>query len=274
MTKDKMIYQSDIERLLNDNKISMDAKSRAGVAPAYVMTNEDMRKETELSMGNNKRVLTVTASGDQALFYLLAGADHIDTYDMTYCAKIIQEIKFAAIRQQVPYNDYLSMLTKLHNDSTNIMNIPYMSDIIHDISPTTAHFIKSMKVPGNFSYGSEPCDNNKQYLLTPDEYARLQTMKPQTPSFIWSNILDLHKHIRGKYDIINMSNIFDYIPNHFIGVLRNMEPYLTPDGKIITEYNYEETYNEIYNAANEFAHKLKFGVAKKSNKLVCIQRTR
>jgi len=274
MTANKQISFKDIEQLCNSGEMSVDAVHRAGLSPAYVVTNEDMRTETELSMGNNKRVLTVAASGDQALFYLLAGAQHIDTYDMTLSAKIIQEIKFAAIRQQVPYNDYMSMLIKLHDGTTDLMNIPYISDIVQDTSPTTAHFIRNVKNPIHFSYGCAPCQNNKQYLLTPDEYATLQAMRPNTPSFIWSNIADLHHNIHGKYDVINTSNIFDYVPELLTPVLNKMQPHMTPGGVMITEYNSSRTYDAIFHARDTFINQLKFGVSTKRDNIIRIQNTR
>lgn len=270
----KQITLTDIEHLINSEEMSIGALNRAGLNPAYVITNEDMRLETEITRDNAQRVLTVAASGDQALFYLLAGAKHIDTYDMTLAAKIIQEIKFAAIRQQVPYNDYISMLIKLHNGTPDMMGIPYMSDIVQDTSPTTAHFIRTVKNPIHFSYGSAPCDNNKQNWLTPDEYAQLQSMRPQTPSFIWSNIADLHHHIRGKYDVINTSNIFDYVPELLTPVLTKMQPHMTENGAIITECHKQPAYEAIFDAQEKFKNQLKFGSAKKRDCLICIQKIR
>ena len=64
---------------------------------AYIISNENQRWATRV-VPNIKRVLTVTGSGDQALFYKLAGAKIVDTFDITPNAGVIQDIKYNAVK--------------------------------------------------------------------------------------------------------------------------------------------------------------------------------
>ena len=257
----------------NDN-ISIQGLNDIGFGPGYVITNEDLRFETEQTKANAQRVLTVAASGDQALFYLLGGAKHVDTFDITYIAKITQEIKFAAIRQQIPYSEYLNILGNIQH-AKKIIDIKPVKKLLHDMSPDVALFLQNQPIRLPYCNGLSLHNPDAQArILTSTEYARLQSMHPKTPSFIWSDITHLHTHIQGKYDVINASNIFDNIPNSLSTVINNLHPNLTPNGAIITESNYHETDYALKQLAQNFSGELDVILTKnKLNNLACIQRT-
>ena len=87
---------------------------------AYVVSNEDLRYTTALTRDMGRKVLTVAGSGDQPLFYKLNGANHIDTFDVSFCAKAIMDIKTAAIRAGMGYDSYKQMLRNFHQAPCNL----------------------------------------------------------------------------------------------------------------------------------------------------------
>ena len=60
---------------------------------AYIATNENIRYEIGLTETNKKSILTIAGSGDQPIFYSLNGAKDIDTFDISFCSKVIMDIK-------------------------------------------------------------------------------------------------------------------------------------------------------------------------------------
>ena len=199
-------------------------------SPAYIATNEALRWETSL-FPNPQRVLTVAGSGDQALFYKLAGAKHIDTFDVSYCAHVIQDIKTTAIRN-IPHSAYKDLLFDLYQ-TAHATDIDRLFPLLLKLPTDTLDFVRQMDGCRLFNCGESPIGilGNK---LNDDEYRKLQLCVPKSFNFIWSDIASLPKKLRHKYDIINISNILGYIhPENRISILSSLSPYLHPDGRII-----------------------------------------
>ena len=152
MAKTQTFCLSDIYTIKNPDELSLQHLADIGFSPAYTVTNEDLRAETALTAENARRILTVAASGDQALFYLLSGAEHIETFDITYAAKVIQEIKFAAIRQQMSYSDYIHILENIQHVN-KIIDIEPVKYLLHDISPDVAQFLRKQPIQLQYCNG-------------------------------------------------------------------------------------------------------------------------
>ena len=91
-----------------DEKGDFRSNGFAEYSPAYVINNEIAYEVLKLlSPIKGARVLTVAGSGDQPLFYSAMGASVIDTFDISYCAKVIMDIKNTAIRAKMSYNDFV-----------------------------------------------------------------------------------------------------------------------------------------------------------------------
>ena len=82
-------------------------------SPSYVLTNEDIRWVSGLTQNKGPRVLTVAASGDHPMFYAMRGATNIDTFDISFCAKVAMDIKTAAI-QKLSRDEYVQLLNDMH----------------------------------------------------------------------------------------------------------------------------------------------------------------
>ena len=175
--------------------------------PAYIISNEDQHWTT-IVVPNAKRVLTVAGSGDQALFYKLAGAQYIDTFDINQNAVVIQDIKFAAIKH-LNRDEYVALVREMCH-GTAIMNIPQMSKLAPYMTRRAEQIIAQ--------HGSPiPMSNMKDFYMslgnipTESEYEKLKNVLDKPFRFIASDIADIHTKIYGKYDLINISNIFDTI---------------------------------------------------------------
>ena len=201
--------------------------------PAYMTSNENLRYVTGLTRGA-KNILTIAASGDQALFYTLAGATNVDTFDVLDTARTTQDIKTTAI-SCLSYPEYISMLKKIrHNPAENIPEI-----VRQNLPPRSATDLKVLR----FRTGVR----NVSALPTPDEYARLQAAIHHPFSFIRKDLENIHKCVVGPYDVINISNIFDrgymFEIDKQMATLKNLGPLLNVGGRIVYDNQMGRPYN-------------------------------
>ncbi|MCM1294700.1 MAG: DUF3419 family protein [Muribaculaceae bacterium] len=216
-------------------------------SPAYVLSNENLRWGTGLTRNMAKRVLTTAGSGDQAMFYALHGATHIDTFDISFCARVIQNIKTAAIHH-LTRDQYIKLLNEIHNTG-NAMQLQHMSDIISHIPDTDAQFIRNMYNCRIFGYGLRP-DNYPEYYPTQHEYTQLQQLISKPFKFIWSDLASLHTHLLGEYDVINLSNIFQYqTPDQIHHALASLRNHVAIGGYILTSD--EVNLPALFNSTNK-----------------------
>ena len=199
-------------------------------SPAYLTTNEPLDWEISLTP-NPKNVLTIAGSGDQALFYTLAGAKHIDTFDVSYCAHVVQDIKTTAIRN-LPYNKYHGMLCHLHS-TTDATQVKEIATILDQLPSDTLNFITQMRGHRLFDQGENPMISNNATNIE-NYYDKIRTYVPKSFNFIWSDTLNLHTKLTKKYDVINLSNVFDYLNNDEVHhTISSLYPFLNDNGCFI-----------------------------------------
>ena len=252
--------------------------------PAYTVSNEDLRWVTSLTP-NAKRVLTVAGSGDQALFYHLAGATTVHTFDHTRNAGIIQDIKTAAIGH-MKRDEYFNALDKLHT-CRKPTDIPEMATIMPRLPSATTQYITN---PNSvwfrpFSMGCSPADY-MEYQPTDAEYARLSATIKSPFKFILADLADLHKHIDGEYDVINLSNIFDdnygISPMNQLEIMGRLTPYLRVGGHFVVHAQLNsKDYSKVEFTRRDNGMSVKFAgkIRKNPNKfntdtVLMFQRTR
>lgn len=217
---------------------------------AYVITNEDLRVSTGLSDLKGANVLTVAASGDHPIFYKLGGAAHVDTFDISFCAKAIMDIKTAAIPVLARF-EYVKLIDRLHYNP-RIRHVQNFAKIQSAIPAETQEFIQS--TPGCRLFSRDcPPTQYASYLPDKQEYSQLKKLINEPFGFIWTGVDNLHKHLAKKYDVINLSNIFNYIPEfgHQMKILQSLEPYLSPGGMIVVYTHIR--YNGLERAAASIA---------------------
>ncbi|MBP5364176.1 MAG: DUF3419 family protein [Alphaproteobacteria bacterium] len=202
----------------------------ARFSPAYITSNENLKREVSLTP-NAHDVLTIAGSGDQALYYKMAGATHVDTFDISYCARVIQDIKTTAIHQ-MSYMEYFVLLETLHT-SYNVAKIPLISQMSPYLPQDTLNFINDMNGYPMFSRGINPFFSPCLHP-TRAEYKKMQLCVPAQFNFIWSDVLSLHTKLSSQYDVINLSNIFSYFENEQITqTIESLKPFLKVSGYIV-----------------------------------------
>lgn len=174
--------------------------------PAYTISNEHQRWATAVIPGV-KRVLTVAGSGDQAIFYKIAGATVVDTFDITKNAGVIQDIKYTAIKQ-LASPEYSILLKRLYH-TKDVMSVSQMGYLSQFLTEESRNTIKQNNDGQMFTAGL-PVDEYPYNIPTYEEYQKLQKLLKEPFRFIRCGLEDLSTKISGKYDIINLSNIFDY----------------------------------------------------------------
>ncbi|MDR0726657.1 MAG: DUF3419 family protein [Rickettsiales bacterium] len=200
-------------------------------AAAYTITNEDLRSVIGIKDVNKARVLTIAGSGDSPIFYRIAGAKNIDTFDLSYCAKVVMDIKTAAINV-LNHNQYIEMLNGMHS-AEHTDKIPYFQKISGYLSKDVRNFLFEMQGCKIFSNGLRP-SNYSQYMPTLDEYSKMQKLISSPFNFKLAVITEVNKQLKGTYDVINLSNVFQYINDVDIitNILENLNPHLTKKGLI------------------------------------------
>lgn len=211
-----------------------------GVSPqyadAYYTSNEPLHWQMTLTPPAGKRVLTVAASGDQPLLYAANGATHIDTFDITYNARVLMDFKTTALRtlNMAEYKNTISYIYDLWRVTSDEKFNAVVDNMPPDTQPVMRAYIKH--APNAF------CREVVPHLTTPrdqNEYDIMRQNAPREFNFIWANLVNLHKYLTGKYDIINLSNIFDHFSINeseieIIDTIKTLLPYLDENGCVLS----------------------------------------
>ena len=214
----------------------------------YASTNEPIEKWMALTpVKHAPRVLTVAASGDQPLMYAANGAAHVDTFDLTVYACAAMDFKTTAL-QHMSYSNYVDEINVLKRfrylETLKIYGI--MSDyndtmnIINNMPMRTRQLMQGAVDVRPAAFERDRYNKN---IFPADEqtYAKMQQAVKAPFNFIWSDLLNLTHYIEGKYDIINISNIFDHyiseIQNKSVGdifeTMQNLLRHTNQDGYIL-----------------------------------------
>lgn len=181
--------------------------------PAYPTTNEPLATEVKLLPARGKHVLTVAASGDQPMFYAAAGATHIDTFDLTYFARVLMDFKATALRF-LNYPDYMQTLYNIRYEMGTMARDRKFSRIIKAMPAETANILWTFETESLinpfFRGGIET-----EFCPTQYEYEQMQAKIKQPFNFIWGNVTDLPKLTHHQYDIVNLSNISHHLMAHY-----------------------------------------------------------
>ncbi|MFA7188117.1 MAG: DUF3419 family protein [Alphaproteobacteria bacterium] len=198
-------------------------------SPSYALSNENLRNFARNLYPFGKHVLTVAGAGDQAFWFTKFGALSIDSFDISHCSKIVSELKSAAIKR-FDLETYKNFVINLRKNSANLYFSEEYEFIKPILSQSARNFVYEMK-------GKNFCENGiikEEYFPNTYEFNLIKTRLMDT-KFIWSNIDNLHKKLTKKYDIIYLSNIFQYFTDaeKISVILKTLaEKHLSNDGRI------------------------------------------
>lgn len=209
---------------------------------AYVMTNEELRHALKDISSNTKNALTVVGSGDHPMFTKLYGAKDIDTFDISYNAKLVMDIKTTAL-SVLDYPEYCRLLVEMAKvDVKNVKSLPLIADLLPNDEKL---YLQQMK--DFFIFRHEKSPEKNKALPTKNEFIQMRKTITKPFNFIWTDVCDLHKKLTKKYDFIHLSNVFDYLPiGTSVDVLYRLCHYTNP-GAIICMVGFVRDVRYIYN---------------------------
>ena len=196
---------------------------------AYVMTNEDLRNTLKCMPQDTDNALVVAASGDHPIYAKLYGAKNIDTFDISFNARLIMDIKTSAL-SLLNYEEYCKLLQNLCK-TKDVMRVENMPKIVKTLKTFEQQYINEMRLEGLFN---KEIRFNSMALPTSTEFQKMQQVVNQPFDFIWSDIQTLHTKLKRNYDFMHLSNIFDYVGTYqnCIDILDSLVPYTNPNCNI------------------------------------------
>ena len=177
---------------------------------AYAVTNEDLRHSLRYIPENAENALVVAGSGDHPLFSALYGAKNTDAFDISYNAKLIMDIKTAAL-PILNHQEYCEMVMNLYKFDDKITSVENISKIIENLPTEEQQYIKDMQGYHLFAHGRSPNSYKPSPLPTETEYNKMRNIVRKPFNFIWSDIATLHAKLDKSYDFMHLSNIADYL---------------------------------------------------------------
>jgi hypothetical protein len=187
----------------------------------FVFTNEN----TCDYIGNfgefkDKNVLSVASSGDQAFEAILAGAKHVDTFDVNIMQKYIMGLKTKIIRN-LDYGKFMDFFFSEHNR----FNISLLSSIDKLFTNDDIVILTELMGRKHYKYATPETIKNISYLSSTDKYKDLQVRLPEKFNFKHMDIHQLSRTINKEYDIMMLSNIFETMFSEQKDLTRAMQMY-------------------------------------------------
>ena len=228
----------------------------AKFSPAYLVSNEDLRSSMNLLQPRGADVLTVAGSGDQPIFYKLYGANNVDTFDISYSAKVMMDVKTAAIRM-LDNKQYRQMLVGI-NKSRGIADVPEYKTVQSMCTSDVQEFIRKMHGVEYYLRGGLWSDS----APFASEYDVLKKSVNGDFNFIWTDLDSLAGRLNKKYDQMYLSNILQYgcSMQRVSRIANDLSESLNPYGQIILQvspyfvWDEVEVYERLHNAVAKWAN--------------------
>ena len=203
-------------------------------SPAYMSSNEQLQSIMQILKPMGKNVLAVTGSGDAPLFFTAYGAQHVDTFDISYNARVVMDIKTYMLKNNFCFYDYVHVLRDIQT-APDVLNCVSGDVVMHAVTHDTLDYLRGMRGCRIFMHTS-----NGEIACFPDstEFAAMKQNVRGRYNFIWSDLFDLSGRITDKkYDIIYLSNVLQYVnaASDIVAVLNNMRAHLNTDGVIVVD---------------------------------------
>jgi len=237
-------------------------KPMADEAPMYIFATESVSEYYKKINIKDKRILTVSGSGDQVLGAYYAGAKEVTAYDINKNSKHILNLKIVSLKN-LTYTEFLGFFGIIKNKEFDYNTYKKIRNKLPD---TTRNFFDELyklhKNNGRKLRNSESIFRQREkldtspreindYLKNEKSFLRLRKiLEEKKPAFVRKGVNELSK-LRGRYDILNLSNIPNYLvrslkksgskdPLHeFYKILIQLKRVISPNG-IIFYYIYSK----------------------------------
>lgn len=206
---------------LSDECANHKKSKNPAVGWIYSFTNENLDKVYEKTYLKNKRAMVIGSSIDQVIYAILHGCKDITSIDGNPLTQPYGELKLAAIKN-LEFEEFIDYFSKC-----NILNYKCYWKVCHDLSPYARLFWDEIMLSvetnpkGNrllryllFQNGGHCFENKKglDYYKYKSVYNRIkENLKDTRIKFIVADFSEFYDMLDGKYGLMLLSNIKDYV---------------------------------------------------------------
>ena len=234
----------------------------------YPFTTENLAGYMKDLNLENKKVLSVTGSGDHILNSFYYGASSVIGFDINSLASLFAELKFNALRKL----DFENFKKYFFVGGSNTMNFETYKIIREDVSDSCLSFFDNLYRDYGFrgedlrrgKFFNKRFDFNdlrirsNPYLFSRDNFEKTKlNIQDKNIHLINSNIRDLSSKLKDDFDVVLLSNLADYsqqiYPNslhHFNLFCKEtifpIKKHLNKGGIICSGYVYDAREKENY----------------------------
>ena len=199
--------------------------SMANKGPMYIYATEMINEYYSFFNLKNKNVLTICGSGDQVLNALYLGAKKVTGFDLNVYSGYLLDLKISSIIG-LEFKEFLNFFG---NEKINKgFDYKYYDKVRNDLDNTTRSFFDNLYKKFDFD-GKKVASSDyfrkrervqersakmfNLYLKNEKSYLNLRKILKKTkPEFLIGGVLDISFLIKNeKYDIINLSNVQNYV---------------------------------------------------------------
>lgn len=237
-----MEEMKEIYKVFNNKSNFLNTEFRT-YGKLYHHTNENLK--AYIPNTSNKRVLSVSSSGDHLLNIISKGSFRVDTFDINKFSPLYQNLKLYSIRY-LSCKDSYEFLNCLSPDLYFKFNgfLPKKEKEFFDF--VFEHYIDDIAYKMFYLQDIDNIINNNYFDFDILNYLKHNLRRLEHNHFC-TNIYGLSSFMIGQYDYIFLSNISQYVKNvddffHFINYLRL---YLNKNGAIYFAYLYEKNVTDV-----------------------------
>jgi len=251
----------------------------------YPFTNENINGYYSQIDFKDKKILTVTSSGDHALNAFVNGAKNVTTFDSNPLAKYYSELKVAGIKTLDLEEFLLFFYNKnLFREQEHYLNKKvyknYLREVLDDDNKNFWDYVfnfydyKELYKSSLFSYdflSKKGLFEANKYLDSKDYILLRKILENKKIDYYDYNINNLNK-INNKFDLILLSNIIAFINDentlerlkHLKNIFNNI---INDNGNIVFNYYYSNllhsknknlvyNFNELEDILKEYKHEI------------------
>lgn len=216
----------------------------SNMGKVYSWTNEEFQMYPIDNL-NDKKVLTITSSGDHALDAILKGAKNIDSIDINVFCKYYSALKIAMIKKY-DYRKFYEMLKSFTSDDIDLCRMKILDEVSIFLTEREIDFWSKYSEFKEKSYRNifyyQPFDSRLNSYGCEEKYNSLkEKLDDVIINYYDGDIIYSTDILKNKsYDCIYLSNILERIESEWkdedrIAVLMKLKKLLNNDALI---YNY------------------------------------